>query len=446
MRLFIQVRFSVFQRIMGRKIERNIKNHNIILLSCLKKLLSNRTLIFAKLRGLKMTSLEILFWFSLALLFYCYMGYGLLLFISNKIKSIFYSYKHDNQAEILPVTLIVAAYNEESILSQKIRNCFEIDYPGHLFNIIFITDGSTDGSAELIRRYNSITLLHLAERKGKSAALKRAMQFVKTPVVIFSDANSLLNPGSIKAIVRHYANEKVGGVAGEKKILQDGYSSVVGQAEGLYWKYESFMKRQEADFNTVVGAAGELFSIRTELFQPLDDDLILDDFIFSIEVCLKGYKIEYEPCAFAVEAPSVSLIDEEKRKMRIAAGAYQSVYYLRQRMNILKNPLLTIQYFSRRLLRWIACPVLMVFILIMNIGLVMDQQHYIFEYFLFGQSIFYLFAIAGRIFIAAGWRMGILNIPFYFMFMNICLVKGFFNYISGRQTVLWEKSMREAIE
>ena len=391
-----------------------------------------------------MASLEILFWLSLTLLFYCYIGYGLILFIRNKIKRIFYPLKRKDKFELLPVTLVVAAYNEEPVLLQKIRNCFEIDYPGHLFKIIFITDGSTDGSAEIIGRYDSITLLHHTERNGKLAALKRAMQFVQTPIVVFSDANSMLNPGCLKAMVHHYSNERVGGVAGEKKILQDGHSSAVGQAEGLYWRYESFIKKQEADFNTVVGAAGELFSIRTKLFQPGGDDLILDDFIFSVEVCLKGYKIEYEPCAFAMEAPSISLADEEKRKIRIAAGAYQSVSYLKHQMNIFKYPLLTIQYFSRRLLRWIACPLLLILILITNIRLV--NQHYIFQYFLFGQVIFYLFALAGRIFIAAGRRMGILNIPFYFMFMNVCLAKGFFNYISGRQTVLWERSIREAIE
>ena len=391
-----------------------------------------------------MASLEILFWFSLTLLFYCYVGYGLILFIRNKIKRIFYPFKTDDRFELLPVTLVVAAYNEESVLLQKIKNCFEIDYPGHLLKIIFITDGSTDGSAAMIGRYDSITLLHSTERNGKSAALKRAMQLVQTPIVVFSDANSMLNRGCLRAMVRHYANERVGGVAGEKKILQDGRSSAVGQAEGLYWQYESFIKKQEADFNTVVGAAGELFSIRTKLFRPFADGLILDDFIFSVEVCLKGYKIEYEPGAFAIEAPSISLADEEKRKIRIAAGAYQSVSYLKHRMNIFKYPLLTIQYFSRRILRWIAGPLLLILILITNIGLL--NQHYIFQYFLFGQAIFYLFALAGRIFIAAGRRMGILNIPFYFMFMNVCLVKGFFNYISGRQTVLWEKSMREAIE
>jgi cellulose synthase/poly-beta-1,6-N-acetylglucosamine synthase-like glycosyltransferase len=256
----------------------------------------------------------------------------------------------------------------------------------------------------------------------------------------------MLNPGCIKAMVRHYADERIGGVAGEKKILNEPHTSLVGQAEGLYWKYESFMKQQESDFNTVVGAAGELFSIRTELFHSFDDQLILDDFIISIHVCLDGYKIEYEPCAYAIESPSASLADEKKRKVRIAAGTYQSISYLTQCFNIFKYPGLSLQYFSRRLLRWAFCPVLIVVILIGNIWLVANSQGIVFDYLLFVQGIFYFLALAGWLFIAAGWRMGILNIPFYFVFMNICLTQGFFKYLQGHQTVLWEKSMREAIE
>ncbi|MER3464957.1 MAG: glycosyl transferase, partial [Chitinophagaceae bacterium] len=124
-------------------------------------------------------------------------------------------------------------------------------------------------------------------------------------MVVFTDANSVLNKSALQAIVQHYADEKVGGVAGEKKIFKD-RQSIVGQAEGLYWQYESFMKKQDSDFYSVVGAAGELFSLRTQLFHSLDEDVILDDFVLSMQVCLKGYKIKYEPLAFATEAPSAS--------------------------------------------------------------------------------------------------------------------------------------------
>jgi biofilm PGA synthesis N-glycosyltransferase PgaC len=388
---------------------------------------------------------EVLFWFCLFVLLYCYFGYGLLLFFLNAVKKIFFRRKEEILCELLPVTLIVPAYNEEPVLSQKIKNCMELDYPRHLLNIFFITDGSTDGSEKIISKYDFITLLHQSGRRGKLAALKRAMQFVKTPVVIFSDANSMLNPGCIVSMVRHFANEKVGGVAGEKKILKNN-TSLIGAAEGLYWKYESFMKQQDADFNTVVGASGELFSIRTELFHSTDDNLILDDFIFSIHVCLKGYKIEYEPGAFAMEAPSLSLADEEKRKIRIAAGAYQTVNYLKQYVNVFKYPILSLQYFSGRFLRWVFCPVAIVLLMATNVALVANRQGYIFSYLLLMQCVFYLLAILGRVFIAHSRRLRVLAVPFYFMFMNICLIKGFFNYIRNRQTILWEKSMREAFE
>jgi cellulose synthase/poly-beta-1,6-N-acetylglucosamine synthase-like glycosyltransferase len=388
---------------------------------------------------------EILFWICIAVLFYCYIGYGLLLFVRNRLKNAFSSFKRKNTFELPPVTLVVAAYNEEIVLPEKIRNCSEIDYPRHLFNIIFVTDGSTDYSKELIQQHDLITLLHQPERRGKLAALKRAMQYVKTPVVVFSDANSMLNPGCIRAMVRHFSDEKVGGVTGEKKVLKTN-RSLIGEAEGLYWKYECFMKQQDADFNTVVGAVGELFSIRTELFHPLEDDLILDDFVFSIHICLSGYKIEYEPAAFASETPSQSLADEEKRRVRIAAGAYQAVHYLKQHFNIFKYPRLGVQFFSGRLLRWVACPILIILALVTNIGLVINHHGYIFYYLLLAQSVFYLLALTGWIFVGIGRRMGILAVPFYFVFMNLCLVKGFFNYVRGRQTILWERSMREAFE
>ena len=214
-----------------------------------------------------MNLVEILFWTCLALLFYCYIGYGLLLFIRNRVKNMLVSPEPKRAVELPTVTLVVAAYNEETVLPEKIKNCIEIDYPAHLFNVIFVTDGSTDYSKELLGHHDFITLLHQPERRGKLAALKRAMQQVTTQIVVFSDANSMLNPGSIRAMVHHFSDKKVGGVAGEKKVLKIN-RSLVGEAEGLYWKYESFMKQQDADFNTVVGAVGELFAISSSVLPP----------------------------------------------------------------------------------------------------------------------------------------------------------------------------------
>jgi biofilm PGA synthesis N-glycosyltransferase PgaC len=372
----------------------------------------------------------------------------MLLFLINNLRHIFFSKSRETGLkEKLSVTLIITACNEEQILEQKIKNTLAINYPDDKLKIIFVTDGSSDGSMQLIGQYPSIILMHQQKRKGKFAAIKRAMQRVDTPVVIFSDANTMLNKESIEHIAAHYHNPEIGGVAGEKKILLNHHISAVGEAEGLYWQYESFMKKLDAGFNTVVGAAGELFSIRTELFKEYDDSLILDDFVISMQVCMQGYKIAYEPGAFATESPSTSLYEEEKRKVRIAAGAYQSVGYLKSCLNFFKYPLLSFQFFSRRLLRWIFCPVMLAILFFANIFIVSKQPVIDFYlWFMYAQLSFYILALAGWLFVSAGRRVGLLSIPFYFVFMNYCLVKGFIKFLKGRQSVLWEKSLRQAIE
>ncbi len=393
----------------------------------------------------------ILFWVSLTGLFFSYFGYGILLFLVNRFKRTFSSPKEEKTLNALPaVTMIIPAYNERTILEQKIKNTLAIDYPPGLLKIVFVTDGSTDGSELVIRKYPSLLLLHQPERQGKMAAIKRAMQQVQSPVVVFSDANAMLDKECIQKMIRHYSDPKTGGVAGEKKIMNPKDGSSIGAAEGIYWSYESFMKKQDAAFNTVVGAAGELYSIRTELFPCIEDNVILDDFVISMKVCLRGYKIRYEPGAFATELPSASLGEERKRKIRISAGACQSIAYLRNALNIFKYPVLSFQYISRRLLRWVLCPPLLIVLLLTNILIVMaDSSHAGYTFFLIAQLFFYLSAITGWLIMRRtrrGKKMTVLTIPFYFVFMNVCQVIGFIKYLKGKQTVLWEKSMRQPIE
>jgi len=395
-----------------------------------------------------MTVVLYFFWISLGLLFYCYFGYGIIVFVINGMRSLFRPPKTAvADVDWLPVSIIITAYNEAPVLNKKILNTLDIDYPKDKLKIIFVTDGSVDNSTELIRKYPSITLLHQSERRGKYAAIKRAMQGVDTPVVVFSDANAILNKECLKKIIPHYRNDKVGGVAGEKKIFRSRHISAVGEAEGLYWQYESFMKKLDAGLYSIAGAAGELFSIRTKLFTLLSDDLVLDDFVISMQVCLRGYKIEYEPGAYASEPPSVSLADEEKRKIRISAGAYQSIGYLKKCLHVFKHPVLSFQYISRRLLRWVFCPPMLVILMITNILLAGYFNEAIFyTVFLSVQLLFYLSAFTGWLFVRSGKRAGLFTIPFYFVFMNYCLVKGFIRFVKRKQTVLWEKSMREAVE
>ena len=387
----------------------------------------------------------ILFWFCLFMLCYTYFGYGLILYFLNRIcdgKSKFVSC---DWATLPAITLVVPVFNEALVLEDKIRNCLKLDYPIDKLNIIFISDGSTDHSVSIIKRFPRIAHLFQADRAGKMAAINRAMTFVTTPFVLFSDANSFLNPGSIKKIVGHYTNEKVGGVAGEKKVAYSGRHAVMGLGEGFYWKYESVLKQLDSDFNTVVGAAGEVFSMRTSLFHPLNENTILDDLNLSLKICLQGFKVVYEPNAFAVEAPSLNLAEESKRRVRIAAGAFQSMYRMSYFKHLFKYPLLSFQFASRRVLRWIVCPLALVGLYISNLYIIAIQPETFYTIFLYLQSAFYLGALIGWLFYGSNARLYGFYIPFYFVFMNISMVRGLIKFWSGKQSILWEKSLRTSL-
>ncbi|WP_207492565.1 glycosyltransferase family 2 protein [Aridibaculum aurantiacum] len=386
----------------------------------------------------------VLFWISLFLLFYTYIGYGLFLLLINKLKT--RKKEQKDNAELPPVTLIIPAYNEAEWMHQKIRNCLELQYPRHLLQLIFITDGSTDETNKIVAGYEDIDLLYQSVRKGKMAAINRSMQYVSNPIVVFSDANTLLNRECLLHIVKHYTHEAVGGVAGEKKIYTENLKSRIGYSEGLYWKYESMLKQLDSDFNTVVGAAGELFSMRTSLFTPQPENIILDDFMLSMKLCVDGYKVVYEPKAFAIEAPSVTIGEEKKRRVRIAAGAFQTIPLLWKHFLLINKPVLYFQYFSRRILRWVACPVCLLLLYVSN-GIIFSNADSasFFTVFFALQNLFYLVAIIGSFSYRTGVTLNAFYIPFYFLFMNSLLVEGFWKYVAGKQTVLWEKSKRKVI-
>lgn len=388
---------------------------------------------------------EILFFFCLFIILYSYVGYGFLLWIIVRIKKLFTRRPDDamSPADLPLVTLVVAAYNEADFITDKINNSLSLDYPKDKLRLLFITDGSTDGTNRLVSEFKEVQVLHSPERRGKVAAIHRAMDHVKTPIVIFSDANTLLNREAIRMIVRHYRSPKVGGVAGEKKIMTSGNDKSAGSGEGLYWKYESFLKKLDAELYTVVGAAGELFSVRTELYEHPDTSVLLDDFIISLRVCKKGYRIAYEPGAYAMETPSSSMAEEQKRKIRISAGAFQSMVMLRSLLNIFKYPLLSFQYISHRVLRWTLCPLFLPVVLLLNVYLVYVKGGPVYIFLLAAQLIFYLAALVGWILSINNIKAKILYAPYYFVFLNVSLYLGFVRYLKGNQTVLWDKAARE---
>ena len=214
----------------------------------------------------------IVFWISLFIVFYTYIGYGILLYVLVHIKRLFIQPIKRVDGSFTPsLTLIVAAYNEASVIEEKIKNTLALIYPKDKSQIIFVTDGSTDNTPTIIANYPQIQLLHKDGRSGKINAVHRAMEEVKTEIVVFTDANTFLNENALLRIAKHYADPKVGAVSGEKRVAIEANADATA-GEGFYWKYESALKKWDAELYSVVGAAGELFSIRTNLYVAVEPD------------------------------------------------------------------------------------------------------------------------------------------------------------------------------
>lgn len=385
---------------------------------------------------------EFVFLLSCFMVFYNYAGYAILAYIITLVAKNRDAAKINNR-HLPTVSFIVAAYNEEDFIERKIVNSLSLEYPEALIEYIFITDGSTDNTNSVISRFQRVKLLYQAERAGKSAALNRAVNAARNDILIFSDANTTLNKDVILHIVKHYQDEKTGGVAGEKKVVTPtDKPDEVGTGEGLYWKYESLLKKIDSRFYSVVGAAGELFSIRRSLFEPVPHNLILDDFVISLKVAQKGYRIIYEPDAYAAELPSFSIRDEQKRKVRIAAGGFQAIGMLTGLFKFWKYPRLSFLYISHRLMRWTISPLCLVLAFVSNLMLFIQAENNLYKITFILQLAFYLMAVAGTAGLLKQFK--ILKLPYYFTFMNVSVIQGFFRYIRGNQSAIWEKAKRSS--
>jgi cellulose synthase/poly-beta-1,6-N-acetylglucosamine synthase-like glycosyltransferase len=385
--------------------------------------------------------ISVIFWFGILVVGYTYVGYGIIIYIFSKLK------KRTNVLDSAPdeqlplVTLLVAAYNEADIIRDKIKNTLELDYPKNKLEIFFVTDGSTDRTPEIVKEYPAIQLFHSFERKGKIHAVNRVMKSVKTPIVIFCDANTDLNREAIKYIVRHYQDPTIGGVAGEKRILSKDKDNASGSGEGLYWKYESFLKKKDAEVYSIVGAAGELFSVRTELFEEPAENMIIEDFYLSMRITAKGYRFAYEPDAFAMETASASVKEEWKRKVRISAGGFQAMAKLSYLLNPFRYGMLSFQYISHRVLRWTLAPLFLPIIFFTNVWLAFSGIPF-YQLTMILQVFFYGLAFSG--YLLRDKKIGIKGffVPYYFAVMNLSVYFGLNRYLRGKQSVVWEKAKR----
>lgn len=390
--------------------------------------------------------MEFLFWISLFVIFYTYVGYGIVLYLlvvgkratGKKVG------RDPKDTDALPsCTVVVAAYNEAAMIEQKIVNTLALRYPERKLHVVIVTDGSTDETPELVKKYIQVTHLHTPERRGKIAAIHRVMHQVTTDIVVFTDANTLLNADALMELCKHYSDERVGAVAGEKRVHSESDADASAAGEGFYWKYESTLKRWDSELYSVVGSAGELFTIRRNLYEAVALDTILDDFIISMRIAEKGYRVVYEPKAYATEMASENVKEELKRKIRIAAGGIQSILRLKRVLNPFLNPVLTFQYISHRVLRWTITPILLIVLFIVNADLHFREAGYIYTVFFYGQVLFYVLAVIGFLLERRTLKMKATFIPYYFCVMNYAVLAGIIRYFRGGQSAVWERSNRK---
>lgn len=389
------------------------------------------------------TTMTILFWILLALIVYAYVAYPVLIAIIAKIKG-------DSNQQPLPdnlpeVTLFVTAFNEEQFVDSKVENSLSVDYPSEKLHLVWVTDGSNDGTNALLEKHPEVKVYYEPERRGKVHAMKRGLEFVDTDIVIFTDANTMLSTDSIKEIVRLFENPEIGCVAGEKRILRNDRENAASSGEGAYWRYESWIKRNDAIAGSTIGAAGELFAMRKSLYQPIADNTLLDDFEISLRIALTGYKIGYSAKACAIEKPSENIDEEMKRKVRIAAGSIQTMLRLGGLFNIARHPMLTFQYLSHKVMRWAVVPVALVLLIPINIWLAWNTEFdicNIYTWTLILQTAFYLVSFFGFTLkdkkVGASW----LYIPYYFYLANKAMWMGLWRFCRNTQSVNWERAKR----
>lgn len=401
-------------------------------------------------KGLQSSMKVFVFWLSVFTIFYAYIGYPTILFVLARIIG--------RPVKISPVapsvTLLIAAYNEEDVIAKKIQNSLELNYPKDKLRIIVAANGSTDQTVEIVNSFSNkaVELSYDAKREGKMAAINNAMQIIKSDIVVFSDANNMYERDALNKLVMPFSDNSVGGVSGSKLIIANVGESL-SSAESTYWRYESFIKKQESILGSCVGAVGEIFAIRRKLFVPPAKEIINDDFWMALQVVRQGYRMVYEPLARSLEHSSPSEKEESTRRVRIVAGRYQAI---RQSLELLpfRNPFFIWQTISHKFLRPLI-PVLLIFALLTNISLLsLDFSASIslfsilnlkgvYAWFMLGaQSLVYFLAWLGSWLKSRGIPVKGLYVFTYFVSSNFSSFVGLLKFVTGKQTVIWQRASR----
>lgn len=374
--------------------------------------------------------MEFLFWALAALILYVYAGYPLLLALIRACGG-----RRPVQAadHTPPVTLIVSAYNEASVIGEKIANSLALDYPADRLEVLVVSDASSDGTDAIVQGVGDprVQLLRMTERGGKTLGLNAAVRAARGEVLVFSDANAMYRQGAVAALTRNLADPRVGAVVGEST-----YSELEGAAdekESLYWRYEVVIKRLESDIGSAVGGDGAIYAIRKSLYRPMRADA-LSDFVNPLQIVQGGHRCVYEPQAVCVEKAAGDFEREFRRKVRIVNRAWRAMLSMKSLLNPLRYGFFSIELLSHKVLRWLV-PLFLVALLLVNATLL--DSGWIYRLAMAAQAAFYLLALAGYAARRSTHMPALLSIPYYFCLVNVASARGILDAFRGKTYTTW---------
>jgi poly-beta-1,6-N-acetyl-D-glucosamine synthase len=373
-----------------------------------------------------------LFWISTGAIIYAYAGYPAAVWLLARLRN-----QNVLKSSITPrVSVVIACHNEASNIEARINNLFECDYPTDLLEIIVVSDGSTDHTAQVARRYVSerVRVFAYDKRMGKAAALNLGVGAASGKIILFADARQRFEPSAIKELVANFADPSVGAASGE--LLLDGPAGAsVGEGVGLYWKYEKWIRKSESRFSSVIGATGAIYAIRRELWEPLPPVTILDDVYTPMRIALGGRRVIFEEKARAHDVAADSAAREFSRKVRTLTGNYQ-LCQLMPRLLIPSNGLI-FQFYSHKLMR-LAAPIFLLLLLVTNaliVGRAAANAGVFYKAILASQLLFYASVLAGGYLLKRKRKVRLLNFAYVFSVMNAAALLGLIYFVLGKRNV-----------
>jgi len=386
-----------------------------------------------------MLFLEILFYLSCFLIINSFFIYPVVLFIKNRKYS-----KRVGDFNYNPsVSILIAAYNEEKVIEERIKNISELNYDLSKVEVFIGSDASTDRTNEILteqkKKYSWLNIYLSKERQGKAGILNQLYKQAKNEILVFTDSNTIFHKDALKNLIEDFSDNQIGGVCGRLILVDNEKSKSEGVEEVEYWKYETMIKKLEGQLGILLAANGGIFAIRRELFNQIPTlNAVTDDLFISLSVISQGYKFSYRNDAVAYEETGKDVKAEYKRKVRFGATNFETLLFFKKLLWS-KNKFLSYAFFSHKVTRWFLPSLLLILFVT---GMILSDYNDLIHKIFYLQVIIYLLALCGYLLSKIKLRIPVFSIPYFFVVSNIAIAEGFIKFIKKEHSVIWNSTER----